>query len=52
MRSAISGTNDSPGIFTFYEVFFKGASGEINRLVEFCRLKKPDDVSMLTKQSL
>ncbi len=47
MRAAIRDTEGCPRIFTFYEDFFNNASGEINRLVKFCGLKKPDDITTL-----
>jgi len=51
MRAAIRDTEGCPRIFIFYEDFFKDTPGEINseinRLVEFCGLQKPDDLSSL-----
>ncbi|MHC4267819.1 MAG: sulfotransferase [Planctomycetota bacterium] len=47
MRAAIRDTEGHQRIFTFYEDFFKDASGEINRLIEFCGLQKPDDISSI-----
>ena len=47
MRAAIRDTEGCHRIFTFYEDFFKDASLEINRLIDFCGLQKPDDLSIL-----
>lgn len=47
MRAAIRDTEGCSRIFTFYEDFFNDATTEINRLIEFCGLQKPDDLSSL-----
>jgi glycosyltransferase involved in cell wall biosynthesis len=47
MRAAIRDTEGCPRIFAFYEDFFKEAPGEINKLIEFCGLQMPDNISGL-----
>lgn len=47
MRAAIRDTEGCSRIFTFYEDFFNDATTEIDRLIEFCGLQKPDDLSSL-----
>ena len=47
MRAAIRDTEGHPRIFTFYEDFFENASAEIDRLVAFCSLRRPEDPSPL-----
>ncbi|MGH9986827.1 MAG: sulfotransferase, partial [Nitrososphaeraceae archaeon] len=47
MRAAIRDTEGYPRIFTFYEDYFRDASTEIERLVDFCGLPKQDDLSQV-----
>ena len=47
MQAAIRSTQGCPRLFSFYEDYFQNASREIDRLVEFCELKKLDDMSVL-----
>lgn len=47
MQAAVRDTEGYARIFVFYEDFFQEEMREIDRLVGFCHLKKPDDPSML-----
>jgi len=47
MRAAIRDTEDCPRLFTFYEDYFDHPAREINRLIEFCGLQKPDDPAIV-----
>lgn len=47
MKAAVRDTEGCARIFVFYEDFFEDATLEINRLVEFCGLQKPDSPSIL-----
>ena len=44
-EKAIRDTNRCPRVFTFYEDFFADPVVEIKRLVEFCGLRAPDELS-------
>jgi hypothetical protein len=46
-RAAIQDTEGSPRIFTFYEDYFRDGSTELDRIIEFCDLERPDDPSRL-----
>ena len=47
MEAAIRDTEGCPRIFTFYEDYFDDDSGELDKLTDFCKLQKPDDISVL-----
>lgn len=47
MKLAIRDTESCPRIFVFYEDFFKNATSEIDRLVDFCGLQKTNNPSVL-----
>lgn len=46
-RAAIRDTEGCPRILTFYEDYFRDASAEIRRLVEFCGLSQLDEASRI-----
>ncbi len=47
MQAAIRDTEGCLRIFTFYEDFFNDWAREISKLVEFCGLQRPNDLSKL-----
>lgn len=49
MRAAIRDTDGSPRTFIFYEDLFKDAFSEIDHLVEFCGLKRPENPTLLSQ---
>ena len=44
-RAALEDTEGSPRLITFFEDFFDGGSGEIDRVVRFCGLHEPGNGS-------
>lgn len=46
MRAAIEETVGCPRIFTHYEDFFVEPAAEADRLIQFCGLHKPDDLTL------
>jgi hypothetical protein len=47
MQAAVRDTEGHPRIFTFYEDFFEDLPYEIDKLIAFCGLQKPRDMSAI-----
>ncbi|MBF8254080.1 MAG: Sulfotransferase family [Deltaproteobacteria bacterium] len=46
-RAAIEGTEDCPRMLIFYDDFFTDTAAEFVRLIDFCGLPRPSDLSIL-----